>query len=242
MGPLKNAHAHNDYHHDRPLMDALDHGFTSVEADIFLVDGKLLVAHSRLELKPASTLASLYLNPLQERIRAQGGRVYRDGPLFTLLVDIKSEGESTYRALHEVLRQYPDMLTAVHNGQVRDGPVQIIISGNRPHEFIAQQSERFAAVDGRISDLDSTAPAHLLPLISDNWRNHFRWSGTGPMPSEELAKLQDIITRAHQAGRRVRFWATPENAAVWDVLYQQKVDLVNTDKLAELEAFLRSKE
>ena len=32
--PLARAHAHNDYEHPRPLRDALDHGFTSVEADV----------------------------------------------------------------------------------------------------------------------------------------------------------------------------------------------------------------
>jgi len=32
--PLIPAHAHNDYLHARPLLDALDHGFCSVEADI----------------------------------------------------------------------------------------------------------------------------------------------------------------------------------------------------------------
>jgi hypothetical protein len=42
--PLTRAHAHNDYLHARPLFDALDHGFCSVEADVWLVDGKLLVA------------------------------------------------------------------------------------------------------------------------------------------------------------------------------------------------------
>src|SRR5436190_1820266 len=37
---LPNAHAHNDYLHTRPLLDALDQGFCSVEADIHLVNGK----------------------------------------------------------------------------------------------------------------------------------------------------------------------------------------------------------
>ena len=59
--PLPQAHAHNDYHHPRPLLDALDHGFCGVEADIFLVDGELLVGHDRTELKPERTLESLYL-------------------------------------------------------------------------------------------------------------------------------------------------------------------------------------
>ena len=28
--PLQKAHAHNDYEHERPLLDALDHGFTAL--------------------------------------------------------------------------------------------------------------------------------------------------------------------------------------------------------------------
>ncbi len=51
--PLPQAHAHNDYEHERPLLDALSHGFCSVEADIYLVDGALLVAHDR-EDRPAT--------------------------------------------------------------------------------------------------------------------------------------------------------------------------------------------
>jgi hypothetical protein len=36
--PLRHAHAHNDYQHKRPLLDALDQGFGSVESDVFLDD------------------------------------------------------------------------------------------------------------------------------------------------------------------------------------------------------------
>src|ERR1700686_2617314 len=63
--PLRHAHAHNDYEHKRPLFDALDCGFCSVEADIWLVDGKLLVAHDRNQVKPERTLQALYLDPLR---------------------------------------------------------------------------------------------------------------------------------------------------------------------------------
>ncbi len=74
--PLPKAHAHNDYEHDRPLYDALDHGFTSVEADIHLVDGQLYVAHDSDEITPNRTLRSLYLEPLKRRIIQNAGRVY----------------------------------------------------------------------------------------------------------------------------------------------------------------------
>src|SRR5882724_1755773 len=97
--PLPQAHAHNDYEHKRPLLDALDNGFCSVEADIFLVDGELLVGHNRKDLKPERTLEKLYLDPLRERAKANGGKVYPGGPAVFLLIDVKSEAKPTYAAL-----------------------------------------------------------------------------------------------------------------------------------------------
>src|SRR5437660_5508951 len=87
--PLRQAHAHNDYEHKRPLFDALDHGFCSVEADIYLEKGQLLVGHTQDDLRPDRTLEKLYLDPLRQRVRDQGGRVYRDGPTLYLLIDVK---------------------------------------------------------------------------------------------------------------------------------------------------------
>jgi hypothetical protein len=238
--PLAKAHAHNDYHHTRPLLDALDHAFCSIEADVFLVDGALLVGHDRDELKPHRTLQSLYLDPLRERVKRNGGRVYRDGPAVTLLIDIKSEAAETYRAVHQILARYSDMLTRVDGAVVTPGAVTVVISGNRPYEQIAASSPRYAGIDGRLADLDAEAPAHLVPWISDNWGDHFRWQGAGRMPPTERSKLEGIVDRAHRANRRVRFWATPEDARVWTVLYEAGVDLINTDDLAGLQQFLES--
>src|SRR5687767_12337880 len=90
--PLERAHAHNDYEHDGLLFDARDGGFTSVEADVWLVDGELRVAHDLAGTLPGRTLRSLYLQPLAELVRANGGHVYpRWRGSFQLLVDIKSD-------------------------------------------------------------------------------------------------------------------------------------------------------
>src|SRR5215467_985996 len=97
--PLRRAHAHNDYEHKRPLLDALEQGFCSVEADIWLTDDALLVAHTVLDLKPERTLQKLYLDPLRERAKANGGKVYKDGPAFYLLIDVKTDAKKTYAAL-----------------------------------------------------------------------------------------------------------------------------------------------
>ncbi len=237
--PLAAAHAHNDYLHKRPLLDALEQGFCSVEADIFLIDGKLLVAHTRLEVVKDRTLESLYLEPLRKRIADNDGAVYPGGPPFGLLIDLKSDGEKTYRALHEVLGRYADLLTRVEQGQVKPGPVQVVISGNRPQELIASQPVRYCGIDGRLADLDSDKPAHLLPMISDNWTSNFKWRGVGEMPADERQKLRDITHRAHAQGRVVRFWATPEAPELWKELRDAGVDRINSDKLADLAAFLK---
>lgn len=238
--PLAKAHAHNDYLHARPLLDALDHGFTSVEADIYLVDGKLLVAHEPKELRAERTLAALYLDPLKERARRNKGWIFDSGRQFTLMIDIKTEAASTFAALHKELANYGDLLTTVRDGILQHKAVLVVISGNRAFEKIAAEKLRYAGIDGRLTDLESTEPAHLLPMISDNWTKHFRWNGEGSMPAEEREKLRRIATQTHVHGRRLRFWATPDKPAVWNELNAAGVDLINTDDLDGLRDFLQT--
>jgi hypothetical protein len=238
--PLPQSHAHNDYRHDRPLLDALERGFCSVEADIFLVEGRLLVGHGRDELKTERTLETLYLDPLQKRVKQNGGRVYPDGPTITLLVDIKENGPEVYTALRDVLTAYEEMLCRAESGVYHEGAIQVVISGDRPVEDIMANTTRYVGIDGRLSDLESSAPAHLMPLISDRWTSHFTWRGVGEFPAAERNKLQSIVRRAHASGRRVRFWATPESPRLWKELLAAEVDHINTDRLDSLREFLQN--
>ena len=87
--PLPNGFAHNDYKHKRPLQEALDNGFTNIEADIFLRDTTLVVAHVCPVFRMRKTLEKLYLKPLYERIQQnnkQGRLALRSKPtLFPIL-------------------------------------------------------------------------------------------------------------------------------------------------------------
>lgn len=237
--PQPQAHAHNDYEHDRPLLDALSHGFCSVEADVFAIDGELRVAHDRPDTKAGRTLQKLYLDPLRERVKKNGGQVFKNGPPFTLLIDFKSAGEPTYQLLKKVLGDYRQLL--VSTAPDDHPPISIVISGNRPFELIEADQDRLCGIDGRLSDLDSKLSSSLMPLISDNWRNHFKWRGEGEIPAGEKAKLKEAVAKAHAAGRRIRFWATPENEHLWEELAAAGVDHINTDQLARLEAFLKTR-
>jgi hypothetical protein len=242
VAPLKQAHAHNDYLHTRPLLDALDQGFPSVEADIFLVDGQLLVAHTRKELKPERTLQKLYLDPLRDRIKANGGSVHGDGKPFHLLIDLKTAGEPTYAALDKVLAQYSDMLSTVKDGKQERKAVDVSISGDRPIATITAAPLRYAGIDGRLSDLGSDQPTHLMPIISDNWAMTFRWRGEGEFKPAERQKLHDFVKKAHDSGRQIRFWASPDTVAAWRELQAAGVDMINTDDLPGLAAFLRGQD
>ncbi|MEU3251153.1 phosphatidylinositol-specific phospholipase C/glycerophosphodiester phosphodiesterase family protein [Streptomyces sp. NPDC006997] len=243
--PLWRAHAHNDYEHPRPLLDALDHRFGSVEADIYLVDGQLLVAHDPEDLDPARTLESLYLDPLAARVRAGHGWVYRGHhrPLH-LLVDIKTDGAATYLELDRRLRRYKHLFTSYAHGRVRRGPVTAVISGDRAARVpMEAQTERRAFYDGRLADLGGPAPASFISLVSDNWTHHFTWRGVGAFPTAEREKLHALTGAAHARGQQVRFWATPDvpgpdRDALWTELLAADVDYLNTDDLAGLEAFL----
>ena len=169
--------------------------------------------------------------------------MYRGDPdYFTLLVDIKSEAAPTYLALHKELSRYQQIFTTFRPSGVEDGAVTAIVSGNRPRELMQQQRVRYAAYDGRMSDLGVSTDQTFVPLISDNWTRHFTWRGIGPMPPAEREKLRNIVATAHANGQRVRFCETPEIAPareeVWKELLAAEVDYINTDHLEELEQFL----
>jgi hypothetical protein len=239
--PLVHGHAHNDYEHKRPLLDALDRGFCSVEADVHLVDGRLLVAHYRFLVRPERTLQALYLDPLRERVQRNGGQVYPGGPEFTLLVELKSDWQTTYPVLRDLLKQYAGMLTTFQAGATQTNAIRVIITGHRAREMFTGESIRYAAMDGDLADLDSGAPADLIPWISSSWGQSFKWRGSGAMPEAEKLKLKAIVAKAHQQGRRVRFWGAPDQPVFWAEMLADGVDLINTDDLEGARKFLLSK-
>jgi hypothetical protein len=140
--------------------------------------------------------------------------------------------------LRKVFASYKDTLSSVADGEYRQRAVQVVISGDRPIRAIASDDIRYAGIDGRLADLESRDPAHLMPLISDRWSSHFGWRGVGEFPADEREKLQSIVARAHAAGRRVRFWATPEEPKLWKELLSAGVDHINTDQLDALRQYL----
>jgi hypothetical protein len=257
------AHAHNDYVHPHPLFDALHEGFVGVEADVWLVGSDLRVAHDRApDWSKVPTLQDAYLAPLARLAadRSNGG-VYADGTPALLLIDIKTDGPATYRRLHEILDEtaaaragllttYTKNTAGREGWDVRKGAVSVVVSGNRPRELMREQPVRYAAYDGRRADIGpdvkpDDAPA-FVPLVSDNWTTFFKgetaWNGTGEIPAAVKAELKRLADAVHAEGKRLRLWNLPKDApAVWGALCDAGVDLINTDDVAGLAKYLRSR-
>lgn len=235
---LTRGHAHNDYVHDRPLREALERGFASVEADIFLENGQLLIGHTQLDLRPDRTLEGMYLQPLSDWVAQHAGRVHDSAQPLLLLVDIKTDGAATWESLRPLLLKYRNILSETADGKFRPRAVTIVISGNRASDQILASRPRLAGIDGRMGDLGSERRSDEMPLVSDAWSKHFRWRGSGPMPLEEQQKLRELVAQAHAKNRLARFWATPESELLWTELRRAGVDLIGTDDLPRLEKFL----
>ena len=234
------AHAHNDYEHSRPLLDALDHRFYSVEADVYFSEGRFEVSHNGFNAK--GTLAELYLDPLQERV-TQSGSVHGDGLTFTLWVDLKDDHPELVSRLDALLQQYP-MLSKNDANVVDPEAVDVVLTGN------AAAKERFsqsATVRRAFRDSNNFSPTDppadpFWRYYALDWGRYIGWNGGAAIPPDTVERLQCILGLADANERKVRFYAAPDVPAVWDAILEHGGDFVGTDKLAELSDHLSARQ
>lgn len=236
---LPNAYAHNDYWHKRPLLDALDKGFTNLEADIYLKKGKLIVTHILPLIKSKRTLEALYFKPLLAYIKADAEN-NRKPLCITLMIDIKTDACNTYAALLPLLQKYNSILSTFENGAFIQRNVTIVITGHKPYTNIISNKYRIAFIDEDLRQTGTDTTSNTYLTASCKYSALLQWKGEGPMPENEKKRLAIFVDQAHAFGRKVRLWASPENSAVWQALLNCKVDLINTNKLKELQIFLVS--
>jgi hypothetical protein len=226
------GHAHNDYLNRRPLHEAVESGLVSVEADVHLMKGELIVAHVRpLARNQKRSLENLYLKPLFEHVQKNGGKVYSnyDGP-FYLMIDFKNGSEEMFAQLIALLNKYKSMLTIIENGELKKGAVTVFLSGSRPTDAVLNAEPKLAFLDGRPSDIGKGYSADVMPVISDSYRSQLKWRGRGEMPESEQQKLKELASKVHAEGKKLRLWASPDNPNAWATFRRIGVDLINTNK------------
>lgn len=242
--PLPNAHSHNDYFRNCPLKDALRHGFTSVEADVLYIYGKLKVGHDMPDrsFPRLKSLNRQYIKPLWRRWKRCDQEIYKgyEGD-FYLWIDIKIYPNQTYRELRDLLYPYRKMLNYYENGKFHPGKVTVILSGDRPIEALLNDTLQLMTLDGRPSDLAKNYPSHLMPFISESADKVAEVEDYAQVDEEAFMKIFKFIKETHSQGKRARLWATPEDENLWIKLLEMEIDLINTDKLSKLRRFLLDK-
>ena len=220
----------------------LSWGFCSVEADIWLVDGALLVAHERSSLDARRTLEVLYLRPLWERFQSNAARFHLPG--ITPLHPADRHQEHRGRDLPGpgpgagILRCHAH---ALHRRRDEPGRRDGDRLGRTRQRVILGSSPRRAGIDGRLADLDGPLNRHQMPLVSDNWLLEFRWRGTGRCRRPTLRSSRRSSRRPTSGACGSGSGPSPRPRRCGARLYDAGVDLLNADDLGGLAAVLLKK-
>lgn len=227
-------HSHNDYAQRVPFYQAYAQQVSSIEADVFLHDGQLLVGHDVEDLRADMTFEALYVEPIVTLFARNGGRAFRDSDqTLQLMVELKSETDPTLRAVAALLGRWPE----VFDPEVNPAAVRVAVTGRVPAPEAFDRYPRFLGFDGAW-DADYT-PEQLerIALISTNFRDFSQWNGKGTIIPAEKERLGQVIDRAHEQGKPVRFWNAPEGTTVYYTFYDMGIDYINTDKPEVCAAF-----
>ena len=230
------AHSHNDYEQSVPLFDAVGARFSSVEADVWLREGEIVVSHDPSVNR--GRLEDLYLIPLQERVDRLGS-VYGDGRPFYLWIDLKESRPELTDALHALLEWYP-MLTVFTDEAVIPGPVVAILTGDeaakarytdsRRVRLACRDSNRLSAGDAAV---DRRWTWYALP-----WSDVVEGDEHGARQTVAHRRLRAVAETVHRLGRRLRLYDVPERREAWTMALGAGVDLVSTDQIASFRSFL----
>jgi hypothetical protein len=219
----------------RPLHDALSLGFKGVEADVFLVKGKLQLGHERHAAVQDGSLETEYLAPLRE-IVARCGTLTDDGQPFLLDLEIKEESRPTFDTLVAVLSRFPELFSVESGPEslYRAPPVQAVLVGWYPPGFVDSIAVPLTR-QARILSAGKPPPDAAdrgVGLISIDYEQTIgrRWQ----LPAHRRRWFSAIrATKTLFPGQRIRVYHVPVNQHVYRQLLDAGVDLIGTLELVQ---------
>ena len=221
-------HSHNDYEQKQPFFAAHNLGFDSIEADLYLKDGELYVAHDWKNITPERTLSELYIEPLLAKIKENKGYPYSNKKSLQLLLDLKRDGKEILKVLYAQLKP--------HEKELRH--VTIAISGDMPPPEEFQNYDKMFYFDGRKNLKYSKKAYKRVALLSASFLDFGKyWAGKEPLSDDTFQKINNFVAETHAKGKKVRIWGTPNTTLGFETLKKLKIDIIGTDDLELLAKF-----
>lgn len=203
-------HAHNDYEKDNPLKEALKHAFNSIEVDIFLHHGRIVVSHIpwRLNFKPY--LEELYFKPLAQLHDQNFWSQYSARPL-RLMIDMKNASVTAVDSLRALVGRYHEIFVGPH------APVRLVLSGGADRSLLKPGDTVFWGLDDSVVALweKGLIPDAYTAQASMSWpafrKRYLQYRSLGQQDSlvhqiTTWFKERKIPLRLYAAGNRTRRW------------------------------------
>jgi len=155
--PLRRAHAHNDYLHDRPL-SSLARGFLQASRRHLVEPDGLLIGHERKDCRSAARW-KISISIRCAAVQRQTAGRFSERPAVLSADRREDRGGYDLCRLDKVLARYADILSVIRDGKLETRGVMSFISGNRATDIVAKQAVRYVSIDGRPEDLKIIRPA-----------------------------------------------------------------------------------
>lgn len=225
------VHAHNDYQKPEPLFNALRLRVYSIEADVYLYNHRLLVAHDRNELDRAASLDSLYIRPIIELFRKHQGMISDDSSYApVLMIDIKEKGGEVIAELIKMLG--PNR--RIFDRELNPYAVKVVISGDRGEIPSWSSYPAYIFFDGRPRETYDPEILQRVAFISDSY---FVYAAQADSTDLRIRRLAEKV---HGMGKLLRLWAIPDNPRSWKHLGELGVDIINTDQVKACSDYFHS--
>ncbi|MDN5289089.1 MAG: alkaline phosphatase [Mucilaginibacter sp.] len=231
MYTVADAHSHNDYKNNIPFLRAYEKGFGSIEADVYAVNGQLMVAHDKKDISAKRSLKILYIDPLIEKFKRDDQRKLR------LLIEIKEDHKAVLPLVIKELKP----LEQYFSYPGHPGRLSIVMTGAVPPAAELGNYPDWISFDVDHLDGFTAKQWERIGLVSYPFSKYLKWNGKGVLNREEFKRVKAGIDSVHNSGKMIRFWETPDTKSSWLALIRLGVDVIGTDKIEELGDFLNKK-
>lgn len=204
---LRGLHSHNDQEQTNPLTDALAVGCASIEMDVFLVSGAVLVGHTLGDTVPGVTLTSVYLAPI-------AALPVNQHPA-QLKIDLKNNpSDDLFTAVVAAIAAHPEF---------DDGHLMFVITGHPPVTPTAHPAHvRFDRQRSAAALTDSECV-----LINVFFTDYSAWDGVAPVPQDVKELLTTWANDAHNAGKQLLVSFCPSTPASWQIQFDAGCDWIS---------------